>query len=223
MSFSNEWESIYKAGQQHVSWPWSDLVSLVFRHLRGGMAGRRVLELGCGTGANAGFFLALGASYSAVEGSEAAVAVVHKRFPTLLESVTVGDFTRAFPISGPFELIVDRASVTHNPLAAIGDTLRRARECLVPGGCYIGVDWFSERHSDRRFGKPAEDPYTFTDFTGGQFKGCGRVHFSNESHMRELFADFDIAFLAEKTTRHLHPERDRLMATFDIVARKPNA
>lgn len=222
MSFSNEWESIYQAGMQHASWPWSDLVSLVFRHVSGGLAGRRVLELGCGTGANAPFFLALGAAYSAIEGSETAVAVVHKRFPTLADSVATGDFTRALPSSGPFDLVVDRASLTHNSTQAIRRTLELVRNNLRPGGYYIGVDWFSERHSDRSFGKPVDDERTLTDFSGGQFLGCGKVHFCDEAHLRDLFAGFEVLFLVEKTSRHLQPNRDHLMATFDIVARKPH-
>src|SRR5687768_11597172 len=149
MSFSAEWDGIYQAGQQHTAWPWSDLVSLVRRFVAGDLASARVLELGCGTGANAPFFLASGAAYHAIDGSATAVAVVNERFPMLRGAVVAGDFTRAFPLPGPFDLIIDRASVTHNSAQAVRQTLDLAFSALRTGGHYIGVDWFSERHSDR--------------------------------------------------------------------------
>ena len=53
MSFSNEWEESYAAGTHLSIWPWSDLVSLVYRHCADLIRERgKVLELGCGDGGN---------------------------------------------------------------------------------------------------------------------------------------------------------------------------
>ena len=43
--------------------------------------GMRVLELGCGPGANIPFFLSQGADYYAAEGSETIVVELQKKFP----------------------------------------------------------------------------------------------------------------------------------------------
>ena len=51
--FSIEWDQRYKENLQMSIWPWSDLVSAVMR-LRL-PASTRVLELGCGAGANIPF------------------------------------------------------------------------------------------------------------------------------------------------------------------------
>ena len=221
MSFSNEWDSLYLAGKQHTKWPWSDLVGLVYRHVPTPLSGCRVLELGCGTGANVPFFLDSGADYNAIEGSEAAVAVVHERYPILRNTVTVGDFTQSLPSSGPFDLIVDRASLTHSCTNAIQHTLELVWANLNPGGYYVGIDWFSDRHSDRKYGVAVDDENTFTQFSDGQFEGCGKVHFSNEFHLRSLFSCFEILWLAEKTVRCVEPKQDHFFAFFDIVTRKP--
>lgn len=220
MTFSLEWESLYSSGQQHTHWPWSDLVSLVFRF--GGPIGPgfRVLELGCGTGANAPLFRALGADYYAVDGSREAVAIVHERFPDLRHKVCVGDFTRALP-PGSFDLVVDRAAVTHNPTTAIRRTLDLVFDALRPGSAFIGVDWFSDRHSERVSGERADDDHTFTGYSSGNFKGCGRVHFSDESHIRQLFVRFDVCLLTEKTVRDVEADPPNLFASFNVVARKP--
>lgn len=207
---------------QHTAWPWTDLISLVYRYASKNLSGLCVLELGCGTGANASFFLASGVDYHAIEGSAAAVSVVHQRFPELRNSVIVGDFTSSFPSSPPFDLVVDRAALTHNSTDAIQHTLTLTWNSLKVGGLYIGIDWFSEGHSDRKYGTPVADENTFTEFSDGQFKGCGKVHFSDESHLRSLFSRFEILSLAEKTVRRLEPKDDHLFASYNIVARKPH-
>src|SRR6202030_1413326 len=108
----------------HISiWPWSDLVSYVNRYASSTKGYRRVLELGCGVGANIPFFLKQGSDYSSIEGSAAAVASLHEAYPTLRERIVVGDFTQAIPFSGPFDLVVDRSALTHNTTAAISRSL----------------------------------------------------------------------------------------------------
>ena len=49
--------------------------------------GGRVLELGCGAGANIPFFLALGMDYYAIEGSPTIVKQLHKRYADLADKI----------------------------------------------------------------------------------------------------------------------------------------
>ncbi len=48
-----------------------------------------------------------------------AVEWLRERFPEHAETIACGDFTREIPWPGPFALIVDRASLTHNTTVAI--------------------------------------------------------------------------------------------------------
>ena len=80
MSFSNKWDERYQENTHMSIWPWSDLVSLVM-HNKPPKEKFRVLELGCGAGANIPLFIALGADYYAVEGSQTIVNQLHKKFP----------------------------------------------------------------------------------------------------------------------------------------------
>lgn len=210
MTFSAEWNEVYASGRERIQWPWTDLVSLVNRHC-GDLTGKRVLELGCGTGANIAFFVSAGADYLGIEGSaEAAVIAVEDG------AVLHGDFTRELP-GGPFDLICDRAAVAHNDTASIEACLALAHDALKPGGLYIGVDWFSHNHDEYANGEPDVDEFTKTGYTEGQFAGVGRVHFSDEQHMRWLFSRFDLLRLEEKTVCQASGSR---VATWNIVARK---
>ena len=77
-------------------WPWSDLVSLVMQY-KLPKEEFRVLELGCGAGANIPLFIALGADYYAVEGSQTIVNQLHKQYPQFKDNIIVGDFTKDMP------------------------------------------------------------------------------------------------------------------------------
>jgi len=221
MSFSKEWDHCYSENTQMSVWPWSDVVSLVHRHCKPIIAaGGRVLELGCGAGANIPLFLALGMDYYAIEGSSAIVKQLHQRYPEQVEKIQVGDFTLEQPFESNFDLVLDRSSLTHNNTASITKALQIAFDKLKSGGTFIGSDWFSTNHIDFSGGEASDDEFTRTNYTKGQFAGVGNVHFSDEAHLRDLGANFEILFLEEKLMRRYEPRDHHQFASWNIVARK---
>lgn len=223
MSFSNEWEQRY-AENTHLSvWPWSDVVSLTRRHCRDLGAHSRVLELGCGAGANIPFFQALGVDYYAIEGSPTIAAKLRERLPQLASNIVTGDFTQPWAFVPGFALVIDRASLTCNGGHAIRRCLRQVYDALEPGGYFIGVDWYSILHSDYANGEQGEDLHTRKGFTSGSFAKTGNVHFSDQAHLRELFADFQLMMLEEKQALRYEPADGHRFASWLIVARKPLA
>ena len=55
MSFSTQWDDQYASGRHMSLWPWTDVVVYVMRYAKPLESGCRVLELGCGAGANISF------------------------------------------------------------------------------------------------------------------------------------------------------------------------
>ena len=222
MGFSQQWEERY-ADNTHLSiWPWSDIVSLVHRHCKPLIVARggRVLELGCGAGANIPLFLALGMDYYAIEGSPTIVSQLHQRYPDLVDNIRVGDFTADQLFDGNFDLVIDRAALTHNNTISIMNALEITFDSLKPGGLFIGSDWFSTNHTDYLGGEDADDKYTRTNHSKGQFIGVGNVHFSDEAHLRDLFSKFEILFMEEKLIRRFEPYGNHQFASWNIVARR---
>jgi len=222
MGFSSEWEQRY-AESTHLSvWPWSDIVSLVHRHCKPIIAGGgRVYELGCGAGANIPLFLSLGLDYYAIEGSATIVKQLHKRYPELSSNILVGDFTLDAPFDGSFDLVIDRAALTHNNSKSIQRAIEAVFHSLKPGGIFIGSDWFSITHTDFSGGDSADDEYTRDNYLNGQFAGVGAVHFSDEQHLRDLFHEFTILSLEEKLTMRHEPVDQHQFASWNIVAMRP--
>jgi SAM-dependent methyltransferase len=222
LAFCYDWEERYAEGTHLSVWPWSDLVSLVHRHGKTIVASGegRVLELGCGAGANIPLFRALGMDYYSIEGSPTIVRQLHGRYPDLAEKILVGDFTHELPFGNDFDLVIDRASMTHNNESSIRDALALVLNALKVGGMFIGSDWFSNSHSDFSRGEQIDDEYTRTNHTVGQFVGAGKVHFSDEQHLRDLFSRFEIVIMTEKLVRTCEPLNSHQFASWNVVARK---
>ena len=220
MIFSIEWEDKYLNNTQLSIWPWSELVSYVMRYARPSSPEYRVMEIGCGAGANIPFFQNLGVQYFAIEGSEIIVKRLWERFPELEANIVAGDFTGNIPFPGPFDLVADRSAMTHNSTGAIKQGLKMIFDKLPRGGKYIGIDWFSTVHAEYQRGNPVDDKFTRDGYTEGQFASVGRVHFSDREHMQELFADYVMEILEHKVIYREVPPGNYTAAYWNLVARK---
>ncbi len=220
MVFKNEWERIYRNNLQLSRWPWSSLVSLVNRHcdIREGM---KVLELGCGAGANIPFFVSLKSDYHAIEVSQTTVASLKSEYrDNASVDVKQGDFTDDISIFGPnFDLIFDRGALTLNSTEGIERVLKQVYKALKPGGIYIGIDWFSTSHSARKQDKAERIGDNTYLFSTGYFKDIGQVHFFAENDLRELFAEYEFIYLVEKLNDIKIPIQQQYNL-WDFVVRK---
>jgi len=219
MGFSIEWENIYK-DQRHLSiWPWSDLISYVMRYANPSEKKLNVLEIGCGAGANIPFFLQTGCNYYAIEGSQYIVKNIIKKYPELTDKIIISDFTKDICFNISFDLVIDRASLTHNDTQAIKKTIQNLYTKLNINGKYIGIDWFSKNHSDALKGDYV-DEFTRTNISEGHLKGLGKVHFSDEYHIKEIFKDYEILIMEEKIIKRIILQSNYQFASWNFVAQK---
>ncbi|MBF0124054.1 MAG: class I SAM-dependent methyltransferase [Magnetococcales bacterium] len=223
MVFSPEWERRYVENTHASVWPWSDLVSCAMRHSAAKLAAganTRVLEIGCGAGANVPFFQKFGVSYCGIDGSEAVIARLRSRFTAWQDRFFVADFTTTMPVQGPFDIIVDRSSMTHNTEQDIRRGLGLIHQEMMPGGVYYGIGWFSVQCSEFTRGHPAEDDWTRMGYHDGPFFDTGKVHFSDKMHLLDLFQDFEILSLQHSLVMTEIPVSEEKLAYWNIVARK---
>jgi SAM-dependent methyltransferase len=200
------WEQIYANGQHANRHPFSDLVSLVHRHLALLPPGAEVLELGCGYGSNIPIFSNLGFTYSGIEGARTAHdhATAHNPGANIL----CGDFTQPLPfVSQRFDLVVDRSALTHNK-ELIGAVVEEIHRVLKPGGLFIGTDFFSKNHG---LWALASRPDAEKRFHLALFTDAGGL--------ANIFARFELLYLARKSTEVVAPE-NRYLEFFDIVVQK---
>ena len=221
----SKWEATYSSGRHVNSWPWSDLVSLYFRHeksLQHSPGLRRVLELGTGTGNNFPFWRSIPVEYFGIEISPTAVAIFLERFPELKNRIQICDFSEFVPENEKFDVICDRASVTHCSILEIQSVVKKSLNTLKRGGLFLGIDWFSKAHSDFNLPSNQIDANTRNEFKSGQFLDVGQVHFADRADLIDIFKDFEILELTEKiVTNHYPEEGSHQFASWNIVAKKP--
>ncbi|MBX9829362.1 MAG: class I SAM-dependent methyltransferase [Xanthobacteraceae bacterium] len=216
------WDDLYASGRHNSVWPWSDVVSLVMRFARPqpGRTGFRVMELGCGAGANIPFFEALGVDYHGIDASSTVIAQLRDTFPALASNLAVADFTRSWPFEGSFDLVLDRAAITHNDIKGVMSALTGAHCRLKPGGMLICIDLFSTASGAARAGKPGPEAGTQVNFVDGPLAGTGIAHFFDEAELRLLFAAFEVVHLQHKVVTTIVPESSRDLSSWNLVARR---
>jgi len=221
MGNETHWEKLYADTKHQSIWPWSDLVTLVMRHVLPQYSQTlEVLELGCGAGANIPFFQSLNANYFGVDISTTAIEQLHVRFPELKHSITTADFCRDLPFSGPFDLVVDRGSLTHNESESIRNCLESLKKRTHSNSMLVGIHWLSTESAHYNYGEPTVDPYCRTNFTSGRFAGVGIVHFASESHLRDILKEYEIISLQHVVIENREPSDYSKVAYWNFVARR---
>lgn len=147
-SLARRWDDVFRASGWG-RWPAVDAVRALSR-LASGSVGLRVLELGCGPGAQLWMLdreghVAFGVDVSRVALERARERLVEEaQIPRLVQGIAL-----ALPLaSSAFEIVLDVEALAYTPRAKMPDAWREVRRVLRPGGSLITIG-FSER-CDRR-------------------------------------------------------------------------
>ena len=136
--FDSGWETRYHDPAYRNHYPWSSVVSFVFRNRPKGRAPADVgiVEVGCGTGSNLWFAAREGYRAAGIDGSATAIAFARDWFSRegLHCDFQVGDYTK-LPFAGDsFDLAIDRAALTFTGRAEVARALSELKRVLKPGG-----------------------------------------------------------------------------------------
>jgi len=103
--------------------------------LVGDVAGRRVLDAGCGAGAHSAALVARGAEVTGVDSSAALLAIAADRLQDVA-AFRHADLREPLPFdAGSFDLVL--ASLVMHYMPDWGPTLREFRRVLAPGGRFV--------------------------------------------------------------------------------------
>lgn len=142
------YESVYKSGEKNHYTPLRlqqgdipEALAAVFQI--GTWPGRKVLDVGCGTGDMCGLIAGAGASaVVGVDYAKAAIAEATTKYQAPNLSFVCGDVSE---IDGPFDTIVSNGTLEH--MNAPLETLHRLKAMLAPGGDLILTcpNWLNPR------------------------------------------------------------------------------
>lgn len=199
---SVDWEEdIYSRGEQLNHWPYSKVVSAIFRETSGLTRQEiSILELGCGAGNNVWFMAAEGFKASGIDMSVSAISYALDRFKKngLQAELVVGDIVSLPWPDEKFDIVLDRGAITQNNHKNIKRILRESFRVLKPSGVFLGFTLKGMNHPERLFGEEVAY-HTYDNFTKGGFAKVGLTSFFTEEDIYNLFGNS----YSTEITKHL--------------------
>lgn len=220
--FGNRYDNVYRDGLQNSIWPWTGAVVTLNKLKRYLNPDAKILEIGCGMGANIQLIQSMGYKFYGIDFSKFAINEILEAHPELSGSLQTGDFTKSIKFPDiKFDLILDRAGLTCNPTSKIKNCIKLIQDNLIPGGFFVGIDWYSTDHSEFKNGKAQEDEFSLNFIGSESMFDPPRMHFSSKEHIIDLFREFEIINLEhnlKEVSISFHSKPINI-ASWDFVAR----
>ena len=188
-TFDKKWEDIHRH-RQWGKYPNIDVVKFVARKLYSSSERNnvKILDLGCGAGANTWFLAKEGFDAYGIDGSKSAVenAYSYIKSSGLEAKFDVGDIAKTPYDSDYFDAIIECSVLSTNSKSGICAILEECYRILKPRGVLFSTLLFNAETSSYGTGTRLEDN-TFTDIPVRPFEGLGRVHYFEYKEVLDVF------------------------------------
>jgi len=194
MSWDPIWEQIFKT-RDWGKYPPEELIRFVARNFfsEPDRKAIRILELGCGTGANIWFLGREGFDAYGIDGSQTAIAKAEKRMQDegLKTHLQAGDINSLNGFYSPqyFDAVIDVACLQCNDLQAVQSILKQVLIALKPQGRVFSI-MVAKGSYGEGLGREVE-PGTFVDIEEGPLHDRGANHFFSLDEVKRLFGEFN--------------------------------
>lgn len=203
------WEELHST-QEWGKYPADELIRFVKRkYKKQSVSGVKVLEVGCGAGANLFFFLNEGFDAYGIDGSESAIKKCHQRLGHLVKApqvldLVVGNFVKLPWQDNSFDIVVDYLAIYANSMKDIKNVTEEVYRVLKPGGIFFSRSW-SVGTTGEDTGEVFETG-TSRNPTKGPCRDCGTSHFFTQDELKKLFSQFTNLQLTRLTTEKLNED-----------------
>lgn len=194
MDYKEHWDQKFRT-QQWGKYPPEDLVRFIFTHYKHvDRTQIKVLELGCGPGANLWFLSREGFQVSGIDCSPTAIKLAKEFVETEVNEASldlkIGDFADLPWEDNSFDCIVDIYAIYANPLSVIERTIQEINRVLKPGG--VGyAKFFGCETTGYGLGEELEHN-TFDKISSGPCAHMGIAHFFTLQELKILFNQFHL-------------------------------
>ncbi|BDW90351.1 class I SAM-dependent methyltransferase [Thalassospira tepidiphila] len=195
--YTQHWDHKFRT-RSWGRYPPEDLVRFFGRSFRSADKAKiRVLEVGCGTGANLWFLHREGFAVAGIDGSSHGVELAHKRLKqenaelnSAEPDLKAGDFSVLPWEDGSFDVVIDIFAIYANLRKVINSTVSEVYRVMKPGALFYSKLW----------GVNCEgvgtgvliEPKTFDKIGVGPCKDMGVSHFFDMEEIENVFGDFEM-------------------------------
>jgi SAM-dependent methyltransferase len=222
ISFDEVWEQRYGNPSYRNHYPWSSVVTFVFRNRPKDRSPTetRVLEVGCGNGSNLWFAAREGFRTAGIDGSETAIAYARDWFQRegLSADFHVGNFAKLPFADETFDLVIDRAALSFANVPTVKAAVQEIYRVIRPGGRFMFTP-YSDRCTS--FDGLSDDDGCYRQVKRGSINPGAQVRFYGLNDVRAVLQrGWTIRELDHvENTDFLNAER-RVHAEWRVIAEK---
>ena len=190
MSWDPVWEDVFKANEWG-KYPDESFIRFTARNFyKRERAKTKLLEVGCGPGANVWYMAREGFDVSGIDGSATAIAKAQGRLKGegLAADMRVGDITCLPWGGGTFDGVGDNECLAHNSAAALDNILSEIKRVLKDGGLLYSRTFSDAVYKGKTFKEVA--PLQYRDSSDGPFAGRGFFRLSDAASIRAHYGRF---------------------------------
>lgn len=223
MNWDKSWEKVYQTQGYRAKYPSENLIRFIARMYKSlpyeDRKAVKVLEVGCGPGANIWYLAREGFSTYGIDGSESAIQMCRERLELegLSAEVMGGDITKLPYPDEFFDVVIDVAAIQHNTAENISGILFEIARVLKEGGSLFSLARSSRDYLFGHGRRVAEN--TYTDIPIGDLEGVGVTHFFTIPEIRRFWGGRFTEVSIEYTERTIE-NMSHAIAHYIITARK---
>lgn len=217
----SHWDDKFSSGEWG-KYPPEELVRFMGRHYKKvNRAEVRVLEVGCGPGANLWFLHREGYRVSGIDGSPSATLQAKERIEKENKGLNInppdlktGNFSSLPWEDGCFDVVIDIFSIYANPIAVIEKTLSEVFRVLRPGGQFFCKLW-GTKTTGFGLGEKIE-AHTFDNIPSGPCANMGISHFFSKEEILKVYESFEVNTIDQilRTDGHTNSTIEELVCVF---------
>ena len=192
--WNSGWDNVFK-NNKWGKYPGEELVRFISRKFYNVPKRKdiKILELGCGTGANIWYLAREGFSVTGIDGSATAIEIAKKRM--LKNNLDVKFFyadIMKLPFDNEsFDCVVDVECIYANSLEDTKIILNEVYRVLKNGGCFYSKTFATGMTGEETAIKLDGENFTYLEMPDGPLrKDYGIIRLTDESEIAQLYSDF---------------------------------
>ena len=195
MVWNSGWDKLF-AEKEWGKYPPEELIRFIKRSFADqNTKDIKVLEVGCGTGANIWFLSREGFQVFGIDGSEVAIEQAKKRMKEegLNADLAVGDILNLPYADNFFDCVLDIECIYANSYKDSELIMQEIKRVLVPDGLFFSKTFMSGTYGDGNGEKLQGEANTYLNIEKGGFnQGYGIIRLTSEEEISKLYGVFQV-------------------------------
>jgi len=217
-SWDSNWEKIFKA-QEWGKYPSENLIQFVARNFyKKNRAEVKLLEVGCGTGANIWYMSREGFNVSGIDGSDTAIKIAQERMKNenLNARLIVGDIISLPFDNMEFDAIIDNECLYSNNEQNSIRVLSEINRVLKNEGLFYSRTFSKEMFIGEKLN---EQIFEYNNISDGPLKDKGFVRLINKEKIKYLYGKYFTINSIDKLEYTVNNE-SQVISEYIIICKK---